>query len=141
MNSFYRLLAVFAGVVLATDSHALGFELGKTKEELGLKYELTVSEHKTERVSIRFVLQDAGKMAPLTSVDLSIPSDDGSGYFHLVVPIQLSESGDAKSARIHIHRDWLKNATISLKTRTLDGKQSPETWYYHLIPLTQPDDK
>lgn len=129
------VLALLAISVLAQNAQALGFELSQTKEELKLDYKFTVTDHKTDRVTVVFTLRDEGRMKPLYAVDLSIPSNDGTGKFHLVTPLKLAGEGKDKTVRIHIHKDWLKNASISLKTGHLDGKQQLRTWYYHLVPI------
>ncbi|MGB0578827.1 MAG: hypothetical protein ACPGVU_03900 [Limisphaerales bacterium] len=133
-----RPIPIFLTLLLcATNAFALGEELGQSKEELKLDYTLSVTEHKTGRITVVFRLEDEGRLKPLSSVDLSIPSDDGTGYFHLVTALKLQAEGDAKVARIHIHRDWTKNANITLKTSHLDGKSSLRTWYYHVVPISK----
>lgn len=133
MISSHVILTSLFGLCLATNAHALGFELGESKEELKLDYQITVADHKTGRVTIVFTLKDEGRLKPLNSVDLSVPSKDGSGKFHLVTSLKLRERDGSKVARVHIHKDWAKNARIDLKTSHLDGKLEPATWYYHSI--------
>jgi|GEM_PF-3058004 len=137
MSTLRIALTALATFGLALNTHALGLELGQTKEELKLDYTVSVSRHKTERVTVVFTLKDEGRMKPLYSIDLSIPSQDGSGHFHLVTSLKLSGEGKAKTARIHIHKDWLKNANISLKTGTLDGKATPGHGITTSFPLTE----
>jgi hypothetical protein len=36
---------------------------------------------------------------------------------------------------VHLTRELAERAKIQLQTDTLDGKQQPLTWYYHVIPV------
>jgi hypothetical protein len=68
---------VFAAIVVpATLAWALGIQLGETKEQLKLDYEVSVTDHGTGRVTVTFTLADEGRLKPISSVDLSIPSKD-----------------------------------------------------------------
>ena len=63
---------------------ALGFELGQTKEELKLKYDVSVKDHGTGRVTIVLKIEDYGRLKPVNSVDFYIPakeSHNGRGYY------------------------------------------------------------
>lgn len=137
---------ILLGIVLllaipASCVWALGFELGQSKEELELKYDVSVYDHDTGRVTITFTLEDAGKLKPITSIDLSIPSDekhaDGGTKSDLTVSIATRDEGKKQVGRIHIRKDWAERAEIQIKTRHLDGKEEPLTWYYHAIPLKE----
>jgi hypothetical protein len=128
-------------VILPGLAWALGFELGQTKEELKLKYDMSVTEHKTGRVTVVLKIEDYGRLKPVYAVDLSIPakeSHNGRGhYMDLVVSMALQKEGDKDVARVHILRGLAERASIKLKTGHLDGKQSPRTWYYHSIPIAK----
>lgn len=118
---------------------ALGFELGESKEELRLDYDVSVYDHDTSRVTVVFTLKDEGRLKPITSVDLYIPSDEkhegGGVKSDLTVSIALREDGDHQVGRVHLRKDWAERAKIQIKTGQLDGKKEFATWYYHSIPL------
>ena len=61
-------------VIPASLALALGFELGQAKDELKLKYDVSVYDHDTGRVTVTFRLADEGRLKPINSIDLSIPS-------------------------------------------------------------------
>ncbi|MDA0590466.1 MAG: hypothetical protein O2820_21250 [Planctomycetota bacterium] len=128
-------------VVLPGLAWALGFELGESKEELKLKYDVSVTDPKTGRVTIVVKIEDYGRLKPVYAVDLSIPakeSHNGRGhYMDLVVSMALQKEGDKDVARVHILRELAERASIQLKTGHLDGKQSPLTWYSHSIPIAK----
>lgn len=136
------LLAVIVlAAIPASIALAIGFELGESKEELKLQYELSVYDHDTGRVTIKFSLIDAGRLKPIRSVDLSIPSNEkhagGGTKSDLTMSMALQEDGAKQVARIHIRKDWAERAEIRIKTGHLDGKQQPMTSYYHSIPLKE----
>ena len=127
-----------AAVLLATNSaHALGFALGETKEELQLDYEVSVEDHGTGRVSVVLTIADEGRLGPLNSVDLMIPSRERNGPVDLSLSLDVKEVDGKKVARVHLIKHLAERAEFQLKTSTLDGKQEPLTWYYHQIPLKE----
>lgn len=130
------LLLVFAAVVSATNmAWALGFELGETKEQLGLKYIASVTDHKTGRITFVLKLGDEGRLKPLNSVDLVVSSKDGTGYVDLSVGLEPRDENGLQVVRVHVHKDFVDRAQIQLRTSHLDGKQQVATWYYHVIPI------
>lgn len=120
---------------------ALGFELGESKDELKLKYDMSVTDHKTGRVTIVLKIEDYGRLKPLFAVDLSIPdeeSHDGRGhYMDLVVSMAHRKEDGQDVYRAHMLRELAERASISLKTSHMDGKQTPLTWYFHRIPIAK----
>lgn len=137
MRTAARMLLVAALASLPSSAWALGFELGESKEELKLDYEVEVNDHKTGRVTIIVTIADAGRMGPLTSVDLVIPGSDGTNRPDLSVPLAVREKDGTQRVEAYLLKDWAERAEIHLKTNTLDGKQEPLTWYYHRIPIAK----
>lgn len=134
------ILALAALIAIpASFAWALGFELGESKEELELKYDVSIYDHDTGRVTVTFTLEDAGRLKPISSVDFHIPSKEkheGGGYkSDLTLSMGLREDGKKQVGRIHIRKDWAERGMIQIKTSHLDGKQELATWYYHSIPL------
>ena len=78
------LLGIVAALAIpASCALALGLRLGESKDELKLKYDVSVYDHDTGRVTVKFTLEDEGRLKPITSIDLHIPSDekhDGGGF-------------------------------------------------------------
>src|SRR5262245_34699783 len=103
------LLALFATTLAATQAWALGLELGETKEQLKLKYDVTVQDHGTGRVTVVLTLEDEGRLGPLRSVDLGIPGKvkekDGGYYMDLSVSMAPSKEGTRQIFRAHLHKD------------------------------------
>ena len=137
-----RLLSIaFAAVVLAANvAWAEGFRLGKTKEQLRLKYDVSVVDHGTGRVTVNLTIADQGRLKPLTSADLVIPNNenkDGAGPVDLSVALAMKEVDGKLSVSINLTREWAERAEIQLTTSFLDGKQEELTWYFHAIPVAE----
>ena len=138
------LLLVATVVVVWTADRAcgVGFVLGETKEDLKLKYDVSVTDHGTGRVTVVFTLANEGRLKPLDEVQLVIPgqekSRDGGHWMDLVVSIQMTQLADGnRVGRIHIRRDLAERAQIRLNTHTMDGKMDPLTRLHHVIPISK----
>lgn len=132
-------LAVFVAMAVAANvAWAIGFQLGETKEELELDYEVSVKDHGTGRVTVKLTIADHGRLEPLSSVNLIIPNDEkkeGSGFVDLSLSLATTKVDDKEVARIHLLKELAERAQIQLRTGHLDGKQEVMTWYYHVIPV------
>jgi hypothetical protein len=129
-------LLVIAALLLAADlAWAIGFELGETKAELKLQYDVSVVDHGTGRVTVTLKIANEGRLAPLTSVELVIADKAGPGVVDLSVPLATSDEDGHRAVRVHLTRAFAERAAIQLKTSGLDGKVTPLTWYYHSISL------
>lgn len=137
-RQFCRSSMVFAAIVLAPNIvWGLGEQLGETKEQLGLKYDVSWVDHGTGRVTVTLAIVDEGRLKPLDSVDLVIPPQDGTGYVDLSLSLATRDVDGKRLAKVHLKRDLAERAEIHLKTSSLDGKKSPLTWYYHVIPVAE----
>ena len=103
------LLVVAAAVFLSGDrAFGIGFILGESKEELKLKYDVTVDVHSfggtpTGRVTVVLTLADEGRLKPPDAVELAIPGrqieQDGGRWMDLVVAIDMAKTdGGSKRA-------------------------------------------
>ncbi len=129
-------------LLVAPGSSALGFELGETKEELGLDYEVALVDHGTGRVTVTVSIADVGRLAPLSAVQLMVadedgPNEDGASHVDLAVAIEMRNEDGRQVGRVHVRRDWAERGAISLQTRHLDGEETPLTWYYHSIRMAE----
>ena len=138
-----RLFSMVLAALVLTANHAwaLGFELGETKEQLKLDYEASVMDHGTGRVTVTLTIADEGRLKPLDSVDLYIPSKDkhknGGNMADLSLSLAIREVDGKQSVRVHLKSELAEQAEIHLKTSSLDGKQQLLTWYYHVIPISK----
>ena len=115
----------------------MGFQLGETKEQLRLKYDVSSVDHGTGRVTVNLTIADEGRLKPLDSVDLVIPSNDGTGFVDLSLPLATRKVGGKLLASVHLKRELADRAEIQLRTSTLDGKKEALTWWYHVIPIAK----
>lgn len=131
-------LIVFAAIVLTANlAWALGFELGETKEQLRLKYDLSVKDHGTGRITVTLTIADHGRLKPLNSVDLVVPAKDGTNFVDLSVSLATREVDGKQMVHVHLIREMAERARIHLTTSSLDGKKDPLTWYFHAIPIAK----
>lgn len=127
---------VFAAVVLAANgAWALGFRLGETKEQLKLDYEVSVVDHGTGRVTVNLTIADPGRLKPLDSVELVVPSDAGTGFVDLSLSLATRDVGGKRLVSVHLKKALAERAEIQITTSSLDGKKEALTWYYHAIPI------
>jgi hypothetical protein len=133
-----------AATIVWTAGRALGigFILGETKEELKLRYDVSVQDHGTGRVTVVFTLADEGRLKPLDEVQLVIPGQeknkDGGHWMDLVVSIDMTKiDGGKRVGRVHIRKELAKRAEIQLNTHTMDGKLDPLTRLHHVIPIAK----
>ena len=96
------LLVLVATFVLANPAYADGYVLGETKEQLKLQYDVTAADHGTGRVSVTLTIADAGRLAPIDTVDLVIPSQDGTNYVDLSLSLNVRTINGKQQAAISI---------------------------------------
>lgn len=130
--------AVFAAIVLVAGlAWAEGLGLGQTKEQLKLQYDVLLVDHGTGRVTVNLTIADQGRLKPLKSVELVIPSKDGTGFVDLALSLATREVDGKLLASVHLARELAERAEIHLTTSSLDGKKEALTWYYHVIPIAR----
>lgn len=112
-----------------------GFELRETKEELKLGYDVRVSDNGGGRTSVTFTLADEGRIKPITSVQVAVPSADKSGYFDVVATLSPFERDGKKVYVLQLTRDLTERGELDLVTQTMDGKRMVMEWAYHRVPL------
>ena len=128
----------FAAIFLAANSAwALGRQLSETKEQLKLDYKVSAVDHGTGRVTVNVTIADAGRLKPLDSVYLVVPSKDGTGFADLSVSLAAKEVDGKLRVSVHLARELAERAEIQLRTSSLDGKKEALTWYYHVIPIAE----
>jgi|TARA_R110002111_G_scaffold212165_2_gene275468 hypothetical protein len=134
------MLFGFLGLLL-TGQHtwAIEFEIGQSKEELGLKYELSVVDHGTGRVTVVLDIADEGKLKPINSISLYIPSEGKTGRPDLLVSLASTTVDGKTKVRAHMIKELAERAQLQLKTRSdpQTGKPTPLTGYYYTIHVDE----
>jgi len=136
-SRFLPLAGLAVIISAANAAWALGLQLGETKEQLKLDYQMFAVAHQSGRVSVSLTIADQGRLKPLSSVELVVPSQDGTGFVDLSVPLARREVDGKLVVTAHLKRDLAERASIQLNTRHLDGKETPLTWYFHSIPVAK----
>ena len=136
------LLALLVCYFVVERAWGIGFYLRETKDELKLKYEVTVQDHKTGRVTVVFTLADEGRLKPLDEIQQVIPAqeknEDGSHWMDLVVSIDMVKADSGKRVgRVHLLKELAERATIQLNTHSMDGNIDGLTRLHHLIPIAK----
>jgi hypothetical protein len=131
------LIGCAALVLAATLAWAEGFGLGETKEQLKLKYDVSLEDHGTGRVTVNLTILDEGRLKPLDSVELVVPSNDGTNFVDLSLSLAPRRVDGKLMTYVHLKKEWAERAELRLKTSSLDGKQEELTWYFHAIPLAK----
>jgi hypothetical protein len=120
---------------------SMGVILGQTKEQLKLKYEVSVYDHGTGRVTVTIALADEGRLKPVRSVDLKFPSkdtfQDGVHMVDLSLSLATTKKDGKLVASVHLKKEWAEQAQLWLSTSYLDGKTLALTSYHHVIPIAK----
>ncbi|WP_291176238.1 hypothetical protein [Gimesia sp.] len=138
-----RLITMLFGLLglllTAQDAWAIEFGIGQSKEELGLKYELSVVDHGTGRVTIELEIADAGKLKPINSISLYIPEEGTSGRPDLMVSLATRTVDGKTQVRAHMKKELAERAQLQLKTTSdpRTGKPTPLTGYYFTIHVDE----
>jgi hypothetical protein len=134
------LLVVVALVLMADRSWAIRQGLAPSKDEWGLKYDVTVSEADADTLTVVFTLADEGRLKPIYSLDLVAFSkqtdNQGGRSYDLQVPLELKTTDDGKrAAQVSLRKEFLDRAKIRIITLTVDGKRQPSGGVFYDIPI------
>ncbi len=102
-------LAVFVfafGLFVAAPARGMGFQLGQTKEQLKLAYDVSCVEHGTGRVTVNLTIADEGRLKPLTGVELVIPGESGTRFVDLSIPLAVRNVEGNRRVDLHLKREW-----------------------------------
>jgi hypothetical protein len=133
--------ALVAAVLLVTTSRswAIYDQLGPSKDEWGLKYDVTINEADGNKVTVEFTVADEGRLKPFYSVQVVAFSkqtdSQGGRSYDVKAPIELKSTEEGKRVgQVQIRKDLADRAMIRILTLTVDGKRRSSAAYYD-IPL------
>jgi hypothetical protein len=115
------------------------------KDELKLKYDVSVTDYGNGRVGVTFTVIDEGKLGPLTSVDLELPGRDRDAQggaapeLHLSLEMRKTDAGAkiaGKKTTFELTKELAGRAEIWLMARQIDGKQLA-MGYIFSIPIAR----
>jgi len=117
---------------------AVYYQLGPSKDEWGLKYEVTVSDADVDKTTVVFTLADEGRLKPFYSIEVvafSKPNSQGARSYDVKAPIELKPTKDGKRiGQVQIRKNFADHAKIRILTLTVNGQRQKSANYYD-IPL------
>jgi hypothetical protein len=134
------LLVVAALVLTSGQCWAVFHGLGPSKDEWGLKYDVTVSDAGSDKLSVTFTLADAGRLKPIYSIHLVAFSkqtdSQGGRSYDVKLPIELKTTKDGQRAgQVQISKEFADRALFRILTLTVDGKRQTSGAAYYDIPM------
>ena len=117
---------------------AVYHELGPSKDEWGLKYNVAVSDADDDKATVEFNLTDEGRLKPIYSITVvafSKPDSQGGRSYDVKAPITLKPTEDGtRMGRVQIPAEFADRALIRILTLTVNGQRHTSASYYD-IPL------
>jgi hypothetical protein len=134
------VLVVVAFVLIASRGWAHFYELGPSKDEWGLKYEVEVTAN-GDNLNVNFTLADQGRLKPIYSVSVVAFSDlrrDGGRAWLLNKTIDLKPTKDGKlTGQVQIPKELANRGMIRIMTQMFDGKFQTAGARYYQMPVTK----
>jgi hypothetical protein len=132
-------LVVAAAVLMAGQAWAVYWDLGPSKDEWKMKYDVQVTPAEGKKLNVVFTLEDAGRLAPIysaTVIALTPPGPDGGSSYDVKAPIEFKIAKDGTaSGQVQIGKQYLNAAKIRILTLTFDGKKQTGGARFYDIPL------
>jgi len=120
------LLVVTAVVLTSSHCWAHWYDLGPSKDEWGLKYEVEVDAANGDKLNVHFTLADQGRLNPVHSVFMMVfsnPARDGSRTFLVKAPITMKPNADGNlTGQMELGKELANRAVIRIFTFTVDGR-------------------
>jgi hypothetical protein len=117
---------------------AVYYDLGPSKDEWGLKYNVSVSDAEGDKANVVFALADEGRLKPIysaTVVAFSKPDSDGGRSYDVKAPIEFKTTKDGKRiGQVQIPKKFADACKIRILTLTVNGQRNASASYYD-IPL------
>jgi hypothetical protein len=133
------VLVVAAVSLVPGRSWAIYDALGPSKDDWGMKYDVTLNEADGNKLTVEFTLADEGRLKPFYSVQVVAFSkqtdSQGGRSYDVKAPIELKTTEDGKRVgQVQIRKEFADRAMIRILTLTVDGKRRSFAAYYD-IPL------
>lgn len=131
------MLTLVAGQCWATF-----YDLGPSKDEWGLKYDVQVSPGEGNHLNVTFTLADEGRLKPIYSITLialSLRTDSAGGHsYDVKEDVKFQATADGKRAgTVRIGKEFVGRAYFRVLTQTFDGKRQTAGAVYYKIPLAR----
>lgn len=132
------LLAVSLVAMTSAYCLAVYHDLGPSKDDWKMKYDLKVNGSDGDMVDVSFVLADEGRLKPIysaTVVAFSAPDRDGGRSYDVKAPIELKKAASGRGGKVQIRKEFADRAMIRILTLNVDGKRQTAGAAYYDIPL------
>ncbi|MGD9724465.1 MAG: hypothetical protein AB7O59_24320 [Pirellulales bacterium] len=134
------VLVIAAMVLMSGRSWAIYYGLPPSKDEWGLKYDVSVTEVDSDTLTVVFTLADEGRLKPLYSIELVAFSQQldrqGGRSYDVKSPFELKPTeGGKRSGQVQIPTRVADRAKIRILTHMVDGKRQPSGGAYIDIPI------
>jgi hypothetical protein len=132
------VLVVVAVVLISSVGWAYFYDLGPSKDEWGLKYDVEVTANE-DKLDVLFTLANQGRLKPIYSVSVIAFSDltpDGGRTYLMNTPFDLKPTKDGKlTGQLQIEKKYLNRAMIRIMTLTFDGRPQSDGARYYQVPV------
>lgn len=118
------LLVVIAVVLVTSRSWAHWYELGPSKDEWRLKYDVKVDAANGDNLIVHFTLADQGRLKPIHSVFVmafSNPNRTGKNLVKTSISMKPTEDGKL-IGQVEVEKKYADRAVIRIFTMTVDGR-------------------
>jgi len=118
------LLVIIAVFLMTSRSWAHWYALGPSKDEWGLKYDGEVYATNSNKLIVRFTIDDPGRLKPIHSVFvMAFSNPDRSGANLVKAPITMTATEDGKlTGQVEVGKEFADRAVIRIFTMTVDGR-------------------
>ncbi len=136
------LLVIAVLALVSERAWAIYYSLPASKDEWGLKYDVTVEDAGPGMVTVRFTLLDEGRLKPVHSVSLSVHDKKNSTpqaqRYRVVGRLEFKTTPDGKRVgEIQLPKDQVDLGNLQVLTQRVDGKFQSKGAAYYDIPLAK----
>jgi hypothetical protein len=132
---------VVAFILMTTrQSRAVYYELGQSKDQWGMKYDVAVNDTGRDTATVVFTVADEGRLKPFLLIELiaynpQVDSQGGHGY-DVKAPIELKPTKDGRLVgEVQIKKEFLNRAQIRILTHMVDGRPQMSGSACYLVPI------
>ena len=130
------LLLLAAMALLPSLCWGIYYELGPSKDEWGLKYDVTVSDADADNATVVFTLASEGRLKSIYSATViasTEPDRQGFQSFLVNAPIEFKPTRDGKRVgQVQVRKEFLERCNIRILTLNVDGKRYASAQYYNI---------
>ncbi len=136
------LVVVAAIALISQQAWAIYYALAPSKDEWGLKYDITVEDADADTLNVKFTLASEGRLKPIHSITLAVldkqNSTQNSRRYDVRGRIELKPAADGtRVGTIQLRKDQADQAMVRVLTQRVDGKFQSAGAAYYDIPLAK----